>query len=90
MNRPLSTKTHIAMDLAMYSALLLSPLYLPKSERRFAAFPMLLGAAGLLSALLTQTASGPEHLGFIPTREMSEAVADPDNARTPHVRAYPE
>ena len=44
---------------------------------------MLLGAAGLASAVMTETESPEEALGFTPSREMSEAVADPDFTRTP-------
>src|SRR5687767_15296635 len=100
MNRPISTRTHgtidytwamkahLAMDFVMGTALLMSPLYLPRSERRYALIPMLLGAAGLLTAMMTQTESPEESLGFTPSRELSEAVADPDLARTSDVGAY--
>jgi hypothetical protein len=102
MNRPISTRTHgmidytwamkahLAMGFAMGTALLMSPLYLPRSERRYALIPMLLGAAGLLTAMMTQTESPEEILGFRPSRELSEAVADPDLARTSDVGAYLE
>lgn len=77
-------KAHLAMDVLMCGALLLSPLFLPRSERRYAAFPVLLGAAGLLTAVMTKTESPMENgLGFRPSREMSEAVADPDMYRVP-------
>ena len=84
-------KAHLAMDFVMCSALLLSPFFLPSSERRYAAIPMLLGGAGLLTALMTETESPTEQsLSFTPSRELSEAVADPDIARTPHLRAHLE
>ena len=85
MNRPLWTtggdtwaKAHLAMDVVMSGALLLSPFYLPKRQRRYAMIPVLLGAAGLLTAVMTQTECADEYgTGFAPSRELSEAVADP-------------
>ena len=89
MNRPIDTwaKAHLAMDFVMGGALLLSPFYLPRSQRRYAMFPVLLGAAGLLTAVMTQAGSPG---AFTPSRELSEAVADPDNARTPDLRSHLE
>lgn len=74
-------KAHLAMDFVMCSALLLAPLYLPRAERRYAVIPMLLGAAGLITAMMTETES-PDEYSFTPSRELSEAVADPDLTRT--------
>lgn len=84
-------KAHLAMDFVMCGALVASPLFLPASERRYAAVPMLLGAAGLVTALMTRTES-PLEQGepFTPSRELSEAVADPDVAQTPHLRLHLE
>lgn len=89
MNRPIDmwAKAHLAVDFVMCSALLLSPFYLPRSQRRYTAIPVLLGAAGLLTAVMTQTESRGD---FTPSRELSEAVADPDNARTPDLGAHLE
>ena len=89
MNRPIDTwaKAHLAMDVVMCGALLLSPFFLPRSRRRYAAIPMLLGGAGLLTSMMTQMESTADS-GFRPTRELSEAVADPDNARAPHLHLH--
>ena len=82
-------RAHLAMDVVMCSALLLSPLYLPKSERRYSVIPILLGAAGLLTAMMTETES-PDEYRFVPSRELSEAVADPDFGRTESLSAHLE
>ncbi len=89
MNRLISTRTRFVMDVVMGSALLLAPFFLPKPKRRYAAIPMLLGAAGLLTAVMTEI-DAPDGLGFTPSRDLSEAVADPDNARAPYLRAHSE
>ena len=84
-------KAHLAFDFIMFGALVLSPLFLPASERRYAAFPMALGALGLLTTLLTETESPAERRqAFTPSRELSEAVADPDVAHSPHLRTHLE
>ena len=87
MNRPIDTwtKAHLAMDVVMCGALLLSPFYLPRSQRRYTVISVLLGAAGLLTAVMTQAESPGD---FTPSRELSEAVADPDIARTPHLHSH--
>jgi hypothetical protein len=73
-------KAHLAVDIVMCGALLLAPLFLPRLERRYSAFPVMLGAAGLLTAMMTKTESPLENgIGFQPSREMSEAVVGPDN-----------
>jgi hypothetical protein len=80
--RVMPMKAHLALDMLMCTALLLSPLFLPSSERRHAFVPMALGAVGLIAGLMTQTESPVEHRqGFTPSRHLSEAVADPDAAR---------
>lgn len=53
-------KGHLALDLLMCSALIASPLYLPASERRWAAVPVALGVVGLIAGLLTKTRSPRE------------------------------
>ncbi|MBI4264180.1 MAG: hypothetical protein HY657_07380 [Acidobacteria bacterium] len=89
--RLIPMKAHLAVDVAVCAALVLSPFFLPASERRYAAIPLLLGAAGLLAALMTQTESPAEQIeSFTPSRELSEAVADPDVARSPHLRLHLE
>ena len=71
MNRP--------MYFMMCTALMMSPCFLPRGDRRYAALPALLGAAGLLASLLTDLASTSGLTGFVPSHDMSEAVADPGN-----------
>jgi hypothetical protein len=67
------------MYFLMCAALMMSPCLVPRFQRRYAAFPVLLGAAGFLASILTDPAS-PERLGgFVPSRDLSEAVADPGN-----------
>lgn len=101
MNRPISTRAHamfdyvwaghLAVDAVMCAALMLSPLFLPRSERRFAAVLVVLGAAGLLTSAFTETKSAGERgTAFTPSRELSEAVADPEVGRTPPLRGYVE
>jgi hypothetical protein len=68
-------RARMAIELAMGTALLLSPLWMPKSARRTAVVPMLLGAAGLFTAALTQVGwPDDDSRAFTPSREMSEAV----------------
>lgn len=78
MSRPTSAKTHdghLAVDVLMCAVLIVSPLLVPRSDRRYAVIPAALGAIGLLVTILTET----ERIeGFRPTRDLSEAVADPD------------
>jgi hypothetical protein len=77
--RLLPMKGHLAFDFIMCTALVLSPFFLPASERRYALIPMALGAAGLITGLMTQTESPTEYNGsFTPSRDLSEAVADPE------------
>ncbi len=84
-------KGHLAVDVVMCTALLCSPMFLPASERRYAFVPMALGAIGLLAGLMTQTESPIEHSeAFMPSHHLSEAVADPDVARSPHLRTHLE
>jgi hypothetical protein len=87
--RVLPMKAHLSVDALICAALVLSPFFLPRVERRHAVVPILLGAVGLMMSLLTQTET-PRQRGFNPSRELSEAVADPDIARTTHVRSHLE
>jgi hypothetical protein len=89
MMRVMPMKGHLAIDFVICAALMMSPFFLPRSERRYAAVPVLLGAIGFLSSILTETTSPNERVErFTPSRELSEAVADPDIARTPHLRSH--
>lgn len=89
--RLMPMKGHRAVEALMCAALMLSPLFLPRSERRFAAVPVALGVAGLLTSALTETESaGERRTAFTPSRELSEAVADPEAGRTRWLRSYGE
>jgi hypothetical protein len=59
--RVMPMKGHLAMDLVLGAALLAAPFFLPRAERRYAALPLLFGAVGLVTGLLTQTTSPTEH-----------------------------
>ena len=83
--RVLPMRAHLSVDALICAALVLSPFFLPRVERRYTVVPILLGAVGLMTSLLTQPQS-PRQRRFNPSRELSEAVADPDMARTPHMR----
>jgi hypothetical protein len=82
MVRVLPMKSHLALDFLMCTALMLSPFFLPASERRYAFVPVALGAVGMLTGMMTQTESPTEipH-SFMPSRDWSEAVADPEGSR---------
>jgi hypothetical protein len=88
--RLLPMRAHLAIDFIMGAALLLSPLMLPKKERRFALVPMALGAATLTASLFTETDTTARLEPFSPSYELAEAVADPDVARAPHLRNHLE
>jgi len=55
--RVLPMRAHLAMDFALSAVLLASPFYLPRHERRYAKFPVILGAMGLVAGLLTKPRS---------------------------------
>jgi hypothetical protein len=89
--RLLPMKGHLAFDLLMCATLVMSPLFLPREERRYAAIPVVLGAIGLLTSVFTQTEAPMDRReGFLPSRELSEAVADPDAGRSPGLRTHLE
>jgi hypothetical protein len=70
----LPMRAHLALDALLCSALVASPFFLPSSERRHAAVPVLLGAAGLVVALLSETHSpieDDEEFGFHGGGELS-------------------
>jgi len=84
-------RMHLAMDVMLGAALMLAPWFLPRSERRYAAVPVALGAVALLAGVLTQRKAPAEVTGeFTPSHELSEAVGDPDVARWPPLRAHLE
>ena len=93
--RVLPMKLHLALDVAMCSALIASPLFLPATERRYAAIPVALGAAGLLTGLMTKTRSpleiDEEFGGFSGPEQISTiADQDPDITAAPHLRLHLE
>lgn len=53
-------QAHLAADFALCGVLLASPLFLPASERRAAMIPVILGAMGFVTGLLTDTRRRPE------------------------------
>jgi hypothetical protein len=89
--RLMPMRMHLAMDVMLGTALVLAPWFLPRSERRYAAVPVALGAVAMLTGLLTRRDAPAEITGeFTPSHELSEAVADPDVARWPPLRAHLE
>jgi hypothetical protein len=90
--RLLPMKGHLAVDTLLCSLLVASPLFLPSAERRHAIVPVLLGIAGLVTGMLTETQS--------PTESREEFggmygggerwVADPDLRESPHLRRHLE
>jgi hypothetical protein len=94
--RLLPMKGHLAFDFALCSALLVSPLFLPESERRHAIMPTALGLAGLVAGLLTRPRSplelGDEFAGLYGGGREVSMVADqaPDVAVAPQRRSHLE
>ena len=88
----LSMKTHLAFDFVMCSALVAAPFFLPRSERRWAAIPVALGIAGLITGLLTQTRSPREFdEEFVSLDEFEASLADDiDAVRSTALRAHIE
>ena len=88
--RLMPMKGHLAIDALLCSALVASPLFLPASERRHAAAPVLLGIAGLITGMLTRTQSPTEQEeefgGLYGGGERS--IADPEEA--PYLRHHLE
>ena len=87
--RLMPMRVHLAVDFVIGAALVLSPLFLPKSGRRSVAFSVALGLTACAASLLTD-AGRKRHAGFAPSYELSEAVVDPDVARRPHLRSHLE
>lgn len=93
--RLLPMKAHLALDVAIGGVLVASPLFLPPTERRYASIPVALGAAGLLTGLMTKTRSplelDEEFGGFSGHRQVASiADQDPDVAEAPHLRLHLE
>jgi hypothetical protein len=92
--RVLPVKAHLAVDVALCSVLIASPWLVPKSERRFAAIPFVLGIIGLVTTLLTETRSPmeiDEEQGFFgPHGAVASVDQDPDIVAHPHLRAHLE
>lgn len=88
--RLIPMRAHLALDYALCAVLLVSPLFLRRAERRAAVVPVALGVAGVVTALLTRRDAFGARRAFTPSRDMSEAVADPDVARTPRLLSYAE
>jgi hypothetical protein len=94
--RIMPMRGHLAVDFALCGVLLASPLFLPATERRYALLPVLLGAAGFMTGLLTRPRSplelGDEFGGLMGgSREVSMvADQDPDIALSPHLRRHLE
>ena len=78
----LPMKGHLAVDALLCSALIAAPLLVPASERRHAAVPVMLGIAGLITGILTQTRSPQEVQeefgGFYGGDERSIADLEPE------------
>jgi len=85
--RALPMKGHLVLDAALCSALVAAPLFLPARERRYAAIPVLLGIAGLVTGLLTDTqpaiGSEEEFGGLYGGGERSVVDLDPESAPYP-------
>lgn len=69
--RVMPMKGHLAVDFALCAVLLVSPLFLPASERRYAFIPVFFGAVGLLTGLMTQATSTTQ-TGASPQLVMNE------------------
>jgi hypothetical protein len=66
-------KGHLACDLVIGTVLMAAPLFLPASERRWAAIPVAFGIVAVLAGLLTETRS-PSQLGTVgPFNELGVA-----------------
>ena len=68
-------KAHLAFDALLGGLLLLAPLLVPASERRYALIPMAFGAVSLFSALMTESTSTTERATFTPPLPTARAKA---------------
>lgn len=90
MLRLMPMRVHLAVDFVIGAALVLSPLFLPKSGRRSVAVSVALGLTACAASLLTDARGRKRQVAFAPSYELSEAVVDPDIARRPHLRSHLE
>lgn len=90
MLRLMPMRVHLAVDFVIGAALVLSPLFLPKSGRRSVALSVALGLTACAASLLTDARGRKRQVAFAPSYELSEAVVDPDIARRPHLRSHLE
>jgi hypothetical protein len=88
--RLIPMRAHLAVDFVIGTALVLSPLFLPKSGRRSVVLSVALGLTACAASLLTDARDRKRSAGFAPSYELSEAVVDPDVARRPHLRSHLE
>ena len=92
--RVLPMKGHLAVDAALCTALIASPFFLPGSERRHATVPVLLGMAGLITGMLTQTRSlmeiEEEFGGMHGGGERSVVDLEPDTRTPAYLRPHVE
>jgi hypothetical protein len=92
--RLLPMKGHLALDVVLCGALVASPLFLPSSERRHAAIPLLLGLTGLVAGMLTQTRAPAgdeeEFGGLYGGGERSVVDLDLDAETPPYLRPHLE
>lgn len=78
--RLMPMKAHLAVEALVCAALVASPVFLPRAERRWAFVPVVAGLLGLATGLMTRTDASTARVSFRPSRDLSEAVADPDVA----------
>ena len=88
--RLMPMRVHLAVDFVLGAALVLSPLFLPRSSRRSVFLSVALGLTACAASLLTDAKGRKRNAGFAPSYELSEAVVDPDVARRPHLRTHLE
>jgi hypothetical protein len=90
--RVMPMQGHLAMDALLCAGLVAAPLFLPASERRYAAIPMLLGISGLIAGMLTETRSPleaqEEFGGLYGGGELSVVDQDADIAAAPNLRLH--
>jgi hypothetical protein len=89
----LPMKAHLGVDFLICTTLVASPLFLPASERRYAVAPVLLGAVGLVTGLLTETRSPleiDEEFGVFTAGEVSGSTEPETDVEPAHLRVYLE
>jgi hypothetical protein len=92
--RLMPMKGHLAADFALCSVLLASPFFLPATERRVAIIPVLLGALGVVTGLLTKTRSPLERYeefgGYFGVQELAETADKGDTTTAAQLRPHVE